>query len=323
MSWGEIRKAVNSDLNVPLNHLIWLNDYKTYGEDSYVFARKDILHELYRDYRITINDKKIRKEAMLYAESIGETGLALAQQYDCDLPSVAEYSTFDEINQNGNIRFLEETYLDNGKLRWLFDAGILTSTFYIASNVNMLIKECSVENFGNFIDSNAVTIWYNDPGIYDEITKGVDVAIRLYNIGGRIWSKCSNQTYYKAIYDYESTKGNVRTIVGYTSGSANTQNNLGKLTNTKALLAMAVEQGTTTGFWGAYIRAKATNGEEVVEGSFAHEGNLTNYFGTDANGFMYQGRPQIIYGFYPCDSVEVIAKTYSSYKGTKVIVSAV
>lgn len=63
MSWDEVKKAVNSDLSVPLNHLIWLQDYKTYGENSYVFQNKDILHELYNSVSISATDKAITIEA--------------------------------------------------------------------------------------------------------------------------------------------------------------------------------------------------------------------------------------------------------------------
>lgn len=86
MSWEEIKKGVNSDLNVPLNHLIWLNDYKTYGENSYVFNEKDILHELYNSYRISMNDMTIRSEAMQYiSDQNKKVGSALKAIYGLEV----------------------------------------------------------------------------------------------------------------------------------------------------------------------------------------------------------------------------------------------
>lgn len=84
MSWVEIRKAVNSDLNVPLNHLIWLNDYKTYGEKSYVFQNKDILHELYKDFQLTANDVSVNKTVLefLIKEDNPDIGLFFGSMYN-------------------------------------------------------------------------------------------------------------------------------------------------------------------------------------------------------------------------------------------------
>lgn len=67
MSWSEVKK-INSDLGAPLNHLIWLNDYKTYGENSYVFQDKRILKELYAS-PIAANDVQIFIEAANYNSS--------------------------------------------------------------------------------------------------------------------------------------------------------------------------------------------------------------------------------------------------------------
>lgn len=67
--WG-LGKKLNSQIaDVPLNHLIWLNDYKTFGENSYVFQNKDMLHELYRS-PIAANDLSIYNEAFAYNQSI-------------------------------------------------------------------------------------------------------------------------------------------------------------------------------------------------------------------------------------------------------------
>lgn len=67
MSIAETLMSVNSQgLSVPLNHLIWLNDYKTYGEDSYVFQDKNILYELYEDFCLSANDKSINANALQF-----------------------------------------------------------------------------------------------------------------------------------------------------------------------------------------------------------------------------------------------------------------
>lgn len=73
MGFSETLVGINSTaLDTPLNHMIWLNDYKTYGEDSYVFQNKDILHELYRSPIVEF-DEKIIEEVYSYFFNIGGT----------------------------------------------------------------------------------------------------------------------------------------------------------------------------------------------------------------------------------------------------------
>lgn len=69
MSFSDTLIGVNSAaLNTPLNHIIWLNDYKTYGENSYVFKDKRILKELYAS-PIAANDNAIYDDAYSYNKS--------------------------------------------------------------------------------------------------------------------------------------------------------------------------------------------------------------------------------------------------------------
>lgn len=319
MSWGEVKK-INSDLKVPLNHLIWLNDYKTYGVNSYVFQNKDMLHELYRDYRLSINDKAIRKEAIQFAESIGETGLAISYQYDSDLSSVSEYSTFDEINQSGNIRFLEETYLDGCLLQWLFDDGLLDESFYLSKNMYILLEQSNKE-VATLIKDAVVNAWYTD--YYNEISSGIDAAITVYNFGGKLWAKCQNQTYSKAIYDHENSNGNIRTISGYTAGSAGTNTTIGVLSNVKAILCVRIAKGNC-GYndWDGYVYANATRNGNVISGSFLHNSQYYKSF-ESGNGFSGCGDLNEAYGIYPCEHVEGIAGTYGNNTGVLCTISVV
>lgn len=78
MSDWSLGKKLNSQIaGVPLNHLIWLNDYKTFGEDSYVFQNKDVLHELYKSYNITAPDRSIRMEAFSFLFDTEDKDLGL------------------------------------------------------------------------------------------------------------------------------------------------------------------------------------------------------------------------------------------------------
>ena len=72
-----IPMLINSDfMNVPLDKLLHLMDYKIYGEDSYVFQQKELLHGLYECIYLSMNDKELSAEALDYLlknnKNIGE-----------------------------------------------------------------------------------------------------------------------------------------------------------------------------------------------------------------------------------------------------------
>ena len=80
------------------SHLTWLLDYKTYGNNSYVYNDKDKLHELYNDIKLSMNDIDIMGEALEYAISVGSNiGNVLSSIYSAD---TINGSTIDSIIQN-------------------------------------------------------------------------------------------------------------------------------------------------------------------------------------------------------------------------------
>ena len=81
----ELKLALNTDSQIPINHIIWLNDYKFYGEESYVYQDKNKLHELYKDGALCINDKSILDEASNWRIDNGYAGAFLAASYDMDV----------------------------------------------------------------------------------------------------------------------------------------------------------------------------------------------------------------------------------------------
>ena len=76
MSWAEV-STINGDfLNAPLDIKMHLADYKMYGEDSYVYQQKELLHGLYECTYLSMNDKELSAEALDYLlknnKNIGE-----------------------------------------------------------------------------------------------------------------------------------------------------------------------------------------------------------------------------------------------------------
>ena len=81
-----IPMLINSDfMNVPLDKLLHLTDYKMYGKDSYVFQQKELLYELYECTYLSMNDKELSAEALDYLlknnKNIGE---ALSNVYSIE-----------------------------------------------------------------------------------------------------------------------------------------------------------------------------------------------------------------------------------------------
>ena len=62
-----IPMLINSDfMNVSLDKLLHLTDYKMYGEDSFVFQQKKLLHGLYECTYLSMNDRELVVEAFEY-----------------------------------------------------------------------------------------------------------------------------------------------------------------------------------------------------------------------------------------------------------------
>ena len=79
-----IPMLINGDfLNAPLDVKMHLADYKMYGEDSYVFQQKELLHGLYECTYLSMNDRRINREAFEYLTANNKhIGKALSNVYD-------------------------------------------------------------------------------------------------------------------------------------------------------------------------------------------------------------------------------------------------
>ena len=81
-----IPMLINNDFfNAPLDVKIHLADYKMYGEDSYVFQQKELLHGLYECTYLSMNDRRINGEAFEYLTANNKhIGKALSNVYDIE-----------------------------------------------------------------------------------------------------------------------------------------------------------------------------------------------------------------------------------------------
>ena len=87
-----IPMLLNSDfMNVPLDVKMHLADYKMYGEDSYVFQQKELLHGLYECTYLSMNDRRINGETLEYfLKNNKHIGEALIAIFDLDRKDVVK-----------------------------------------------------------------------------------------------------------------------------------------------------------------------------------------------------------------------------------------
>ena len=80
-------------------HISWLTHYESMGKSSFVYNDKDILHELFSDYRMVMNDTNVNKEAFDYIISTGSNvGEALSNIYGIgEVDLLKSLNTLDEV----------------------------------------------------------------------------------------------------------------------------------------------------------------------------------------------------------------------------------
>ena len=83
-------------------HISWLTHYESMGKSSFVYNDKDILHELFSDYRMVMNDTNVNKEAFDYIISTGSNvGEALSNIYGIgEVDLLKSLNTLDEVLSN-------------------------------------------------------------------------------------------------------------------------------------------------------------------------------------------------------------------------------
>lgn len=209
MSWDEIKHSVNSNIATPLNHLIWLNDYKTYGEDSYVFQNKDIWNELLRDL-IFINDFSICKDVLNKSDVDKKLGNALNNIYALDFSEYKEavtnadslienYGAFDKINTCEDfIEWRDRIYATDciqksiQTVKQQYEATIKNignGTFTLFGNgKTILLESIEVESTHNVITSYISSVDVNVYGKKYHVNRGHSIGVSKAEINRIITS---------------------------------------------------------------------------------------------------------------------------------------
>ncbi len=207
----EIATTVNSDPDTTLNDLLYIMDYKQYGESSGVYQNKDALQKALMTW-YAINDTALRKEAVQTANSLGRVGELLSKQYGANLPQLAQYKTFDAIKATADPVIIDAFYKENGVFRWLFSSNVLNADFYNAETLLSLF-----ESNRDDLDQSVYDSFYNT--YKEHYNESIDLADTVYRTGGKWWAAFNNQTWLSSLYNKCVTDSNVKTSTASVSGT--------------------------------------------------------------------------------------------------------
>ena len=101
MSWGEVKK-INSDLTIPLNVLLWVNELKTYGTLSYVYKDLNMMLEISK-HDFVINDIVCRRLIVNSMNDNKGLGLFCKQFLDSKNEAFDNSPTMNELFQNDSL----------------------------------------------------------------------------------------------------------------------------------------------------------------------------------------------------------------------------
>lgn len=123
MSWGEVKK-INSDLTTPLNVLMWINELKMYGSQSYVCKSLDMLTELSK-YDIVINDIVCKPLLVSAAHDNRFLGKFCKKLLKSENP---EFDTIETLNQFVLVDSAITEVFSNENMAMLFHASTIFQT---------------------------------------------------------------------------------------------------------------------------------------------------------------------------------------------------
>lgn len=209
MSWAEVKKAINTEVESPINHLLWLMDYKTFGEDSYVFRDKRKLYELYQDMAICVNDRWIAVEVFEYcAFELGGVFLSYAHGLnDESRDLLRELKTVGAVfdNNNATTAIFENDVAREVVLNSDFAMRMIANNDVLMNKItssSFLMNEVSKSEHALFAITNSVkgrTAFMNSPYVhsnYSNILNTCEVSNFFIQVEANVQHSSTDSTYY-------------------------------------------------------------------------------------------------------------------------------
>ena len=188
MSWAEVSKVNGDFLNAPLDIKMHLADYKMYGEDSYVFQQKELLHGLYECTYISMNDRRINGEALDYLlKNNKHAGEMLTQIVDLERKDV--FKTF---------RTMQAVLNSSTAMQ-----AVLNSSTAMTAVANSSTAMTAVAN--SKLSKTVTHIWENR---YQNIgtNRCIITGWKMNNAGGGTYSASLNKLFYGSNFSYDLSK---------------------------------------------------------------------------------------------------------------------
>ena len=162
MALDEIKPFVNSYLAIPLNHYLWMQDYKLYGQASCVFKTPKIYDELMNSILAANDNDAVFAESYAYAKQHNTLGLFFSKINGIDkskVQQVTSISSFADDNTavyemlNNCERFFPVFYSDaDMKAQFLSNdirVNRLNPTKYVSSYLSKkLLSSNDLASFG-------------------------------------------------------------------------------------------------------------------------------------------------------------------------------
>lgn len=129
MSWAEVSR-INSNLEIPLDVLLCLQDYQLLGKYSFVHHNKDILHKMYNCIPASMYSEKVAPGAFVFIVNENKkVGEALHAAFDMFTIENGEFEEFgienasdlkDSRNVLPSLKTLEEIFENEEAIKFIF-----------------------------------------------------------------------------------------------------------------------------------------------------------------------------------------------------------
>ena len=226
MGWDEVKK-INSDMKVPLDVYQYLNDYRLWGEDSYVYQDKSKLHKLYETTVVSMNDLELSGEALEHLTTANKhIGKALGSVYGIGRKDIL--STLSTMSAVAASSTAMSAVAASSTAMSAVAASSTAMSAVIASSTAMSAVEASSTGMSAILNSSNCMLLQNT-GLPD--SRGGDCYGKFLLVGSRSSTSCVDsctpdyKSYVNAGYNLtiQSPKfGTVYTKIGVPNVPANT-----------------------------------------------------------------------------------------------------
>ena len=269
-----------ADKNVFIEKMQLLNDYKMYGEASYVFQRKDLLHALYDYTELSMNDLEINGEVLEYlARGNKNIGKGLASIFDiAPKETLEKLNTIQEISNNPTA--MQAVAGSGIAMQAVINSSTAIQAVVNSSTAMQAVAGSSIAMQAVINSSTAMQTVVNSSTAMQAVA-GSSTAIagicKVEYTAIKEFIKVinNNDDYIKKVYDTVTTSPNFQLVIKQYNDNVSYLNQYCNTRNTIILCALGYysnKDGSTSlyingGIIKSSIRSAGSNPEAVVKGN--------------------------------------------------------